>query len=125
MRPGTESESCSAWTRPRSPKHNNCERLEAEALAGAGMQLLCGTRKSIFEHVADRLPRPAIELHQSQFLDRLKIPTPGAYPDPRQQKRGLVVLERRRLPHDVFARQVITAPLEYLDQRLGGRIAVK
>jgi hypothetical protein len=89
------------------------------------MQLLLGTRKSIFQHVADRLPRPTVELHQSQVLDRLEVPTAGAYPDARQQQRRSVVLERRRLPHDVFAGQVVPAPFEHLNQGLGGRIAEK
>jgi hypothetical protein len=46
-------------------------------------KLLLGVGESRFEHVANRLPRAAVELNQSQVFDRPKIPRSSADFDPR------------------------------------------
>src|SRR5260221_14498802 len=61
------------YVRPRvaKPARPPCENLLARK------RLFVGAAKRRFENVADGLPRAAVELNQSQVLDRPKAPRPG------------------------------------------------
>src|SRR6478736_5173675 len=80
-------------------------------------------RERAFDDVADRLPGIAVELHQAQLLDGTEIRRPGVDGDARQRHRALVVPQRRRLPHDVLAREVVAALAQDLEQGLGRGVA--
>src|SRR5437879_101541 len=66
-------------------------------------------RKRALDHVADRLPGIAVELHQPHLLDRVEVGRAGVDRNARKYDRTLVIPERRRLPHDVLTRQVVAA----------------
>src|SRR2546422_11366961 len=81
------------------------------------------SRERALDHVADRLPGIAVELHQPHLLDRVEVGRAGVDRNARKYDRTLVIPERRRLPHDVLTRQVVAALSQHLDQGFGRRVA--
>ena len=80
-------------------------------------------RERALDDVADRLPGGAVELHQPHLLDGAEVGRPGVDGNARQDDRAPVILQRRCLPHDVLARQIVAALGQNLKQRFGRGIA--
>ena len=97
---------------PRSRTHGQSDQLSPGALANA---------LSITSPIGCQAV--AVELHQPHLLDRAEIGRPGVDGNTRQNERALKILQRRGLPHDVLARQVVAALGQHLDQRFGRGIA--
>src|SRR5262249_8982584 len=70
------------------------------------------------DDVAEQMPRLAVELHQLHLLDRKEVVRTGVDLDARQHHVAGEILEICRLLHDVFARQIIAALPEQMDQGL-------
>src|SRR5260370_12783102 len=75
------------------------------------------------DDIAEQLPAFALELHQLQLLDRLKIVRARGERDAGQQPALRELLEAGRLFHDVAAGQVVAAPLQDFDHGRGHGVA--
>src|SRR4051794_408541 len=81
--------------------------------------------ESALDHVSDRLPGTAVELHQPHLFDGTEIRRSSIDRNARQPDRTLVSLQRRRLPHDVLARKIVAALAQYLRERFGRGVSVQ
>jgi len=69
------------------------------------------------------LQGPAIETHHLHLRDWRKSGRADVDCDSWQQQSELQILEVGRLPHNILTREIVSALLQDLNERLGGQIA--
>src|SRR4051794_11133869 len=74
-----------AWMAGSSPGH------DGESSPSPHLIVIRPRRERALDHVADRLPGIAVELHQPHLLDRMEVGRPGVDRNARKHNRTLVI----------------------------------
>src|SRR3954471_10230759 len=91
---------------------------------GGGIIHFCGDGNLLADHSSKQHPALAVKTGQLYLLDRIEIGWTGIDLDTRQQHGNFEILEPRRLSHDIFVRQIVTALPENANHSLRRRVAV-